>query len=359
MRKTVSITCVVGVWLLLGAASCSRPMPNGAVENPGPEQGESSPNAAQKPKAQPERAVQPLLLAGPITDPDAEISGAAWCGDRLLLLPQYPERFGEGQGNLFAIARDVVEAAVKDGDKAKPIEPQLIRLEAPGVAESIDGFQGYEAIVCRGDRAWLTIEAETSQGMDGYAVTGTWNKNTLTIQPSPKLKFEAQTDVGNMAYEAILLHNEELVTFYEVNGAAPNPKATALVLDLALSSLKPVAMAPVEYRITDVTELDEQGKFWAINYHWPGSKKVLPKVDPIADAFGRGTTHAKSPVVERLVEFRYTGTKIERTDTAPLQLELLGGEKARNWEGIVRLGTQGFVIVTDKYPDTQLGFVAF
>jgi hypothetical protein len=41
----------------------------------------------------------------------------------------------------------------------------------------------------------------------------------------------------------------------------------------------------------------------------------------------------------------------------PLQLQLLGDIAPRNWEGLVRLEQRGFLLVTDKYPMTFLGFV--
>jgi len=41
----------------------------------------------------------------------------------------------------------------------------------------------------------------------------------------------------------------------------------------------------------------------------------------------------------------------------PIQLKLINDDNSRNWEGIVRFGDEGFIIVTDKFPSTILGFV--
>ena len=46
-------------------------------------------------------------------------------------------------------------------------------------------------------------------------------------------------------------------------GAIPMPATTLLTAK------------DIEYRITDVTEVDNQGKFWALNFFWPGEKKLL------------------------------------------------------------------------------------
>jgi hypothetical protein len=37
----------------------------------------------------------------------------------------------------------------------------------------------------------------------------------------------------------------------------------------------------------------------------------------------------------------------------------LSDEAARNWEGVVRLEDRGFLLVTDTFPRTLLGFVPF
>lgn len=47
-----------------------------------------------------EQPVTIFELTGPIAVPEAELSGLAWRGETLILLPQYPERFGEGDGAL-------------------------------------------------------------------------------------------------------------------------------------------------------------------------------------------------------------------------------------------------------------------
>ena len=61
-------------------------------------------------------------------------------------------------------------------------------------------------------------------------------------------------------------------------------------------------------------------------------------------------------VIARLLEFELTETSVTLVDRPPIQLELhpLG---LRNWEGIVRLEDRGFLLVTDKFPETILGFV--
>ena len=113
----------------------------------------------------------------------------------------------------------------------------------------------------------------------------------------------------------------------------------------------------IEYRLTDATETDGEGRFWMINYLKDGGvKKLDPAPDELAAQYGLGLTHAEAQAVERLVEFQVTEEGVVRTHTPPIQLQLLD-DQSRNWEGIVRLGQRGFLLMTDKYPETILGFV--
>ena len=106
--------------------------------------------------------------------------------------------------------------------------------------------------------------------------------------------------------------------------------------------------------------MDDSGRFWAINYLYPGDvDKLQPDDDALIRQYGQGPSHAQSEIVERLVEFQIVDGKISRTQTPPIQLELAASGEARNWEGIARLDGLGFLIVTDQHPETILGFVPF
>jgi len=62
--------------------------------------------------------------------------------------------------------------------------------------------------------------------------------------------------------------------------------------------------------------------------------------------------------VERLIPLCYADGRLNLADRAPIQLQLVDAETSRNWEGIERLDDRGFLLVTDKFPGTELGFVA-
>lgn len=96
----------------------------------------------------------PLLII-PLTDPlalrDAEISGMAWYGDYLILLPQYPNMFAtQGDGYIFALPKSEIVAFL-DGESTEPLDPIQIPFFAPGLRQDIAGFEGYEAIAVDGN----------------------------------------------------------------------------------------------------------------------------------------------------------------------------------------------------------------
>ncbi|MEL6182474.1 MAG: hypothetical protein AAFS10_26190, partial [Myxococcota bacterium] len=118
----------------------------------------------------------------------------------------------------------------------------------------------------------------------------------------------------------------------------------------------PVAMAPLAYRLTDATAPDEQGRFWVINYLWPGNRELVLKREALRTQYNAGRSHASAAHVERLVELQVdadgTVTRVERT---PVYLALDKGP--RNWEGVVRWNEREFLMVTDKHPQTLLAKV--
>ncbi|MBV7336480.1 hypothetical protein KFU94_51275 [Chloroflexi bacterium TSY] len=123
-----------------------------------------------------------------------------------------------------------------------------------------------------------------------------------------------------------------------------------------LTQSKTTSFPNIEYRTTDATALDADNRFWVINYYFPNEGVLLPDVDPIAELYGQGITHKQYDHVERLIELEYSESGIQLVERPPIQLELI--DAPRNWEGIVRLENRGFLIVTDKWPETILGFVA-
>ncbi len=315
---------------------------------------------AEQPEIAPETAAVNIPLAGPLADRNAEISGMAWYGDNLILMPQYPNFSEEaGDGFLYALPKDQIVAYLA-GETYEPLEPTRIPFTAPDVQDTIAGFEGYEAIAFIGDEVYMTIESETDSGLVGYLLFGEIEPNlsAVTMNTANLVPISAQSSVGNMCEESLVVTGDGMFTIYEANGAGVNASPVVNVFDMSLAPVDPIPFANVEYRITDATELDGDNRFWAINYFYPGDEDLLPESDPLADEYGEGATHAASDGVERLVEFQYSGDTISLTETPPIQLQLMADGSLRNWEGLVCLDDSGFLLATDKYPRTILAFVS-
>jgi hypothetical protein len=305
-----------------------------------------------------EQPVTTIPLKGPLSRRKAQLSGLAWYGDSLILLPQYPDRF---KNQLFYLTKQDIINFLQNGT-GDPLRPRGIPFVAGDLMTLVPGFQGFESIAFAGERAFLTIEAETDQGMMGYLVSGTIapELTELRLDSNRIAGITPQTKLDNLSDEAIVLAGDQVVTLYEVNGSLINWSPVAHLFNM--NDLQPLGTIPfplVDFRITDATSLDESNRFWAINSFSPGSSALRLGLDPLASKYGIGPTHRASSSVERLVEFQYSPTGITLVDAPPVQLQLLEHD-ARNWEGIVRFESpdlKGFLLVTDQRPETILAFV--
>lgn len=311
-----------------------------------------------------ETSVEPLVipLAGPLASRRAEISGLAWYGDWLVLLPQFPWFHDRQRSFLYLLSKaEIIDFL--DGRLTGPLTPQQIPFEANGIAVSISGFEGFEAIAFAGDQVFVTVEASARGSMQGWLLRGEIEPDLSLI----RLDVESRTPIApqasfiNMSDEAIVLRETgaglEILTFYEANGRLANPNPVANRFNAELRPLPPLSIPNVEYRITDATALDAEDRFWVSNYFWPGEVQILLGRYAMGARLRALLSNAPLHPVERLVELQYSAEGIRYTDTPPINLAL-GAGASRNWEGIARLDDRGFLIATDYHPETILGFVS-
>jgi hypothetical protein len=312
-----------------------------------------------------------LPLGGPLARREAEVSGMAWAGDTLLLLPQVPGLFrdeargvpgAEGaDGALFALSRGELEAAVQ-GRRAGPLLARPFPVHAPGLAALFaqPGVEGFEALAVRGEQVFLTLERKTPAGMVAHVLSG------RLLPGGAGLALDAgrlgppipgASGLRNMSEEALVVAGERLLTVHEVNGAAHAPAPRVHVFGLDLSARGTLPFPAVDYRITDATPPDAEGRFWAMNYFWPGEKALAVVGEPLAARWGEGTSHALHGAVERLLPLQLTADGVRLREAPPLQLALREDRTARNWEALAPLEGFGLLLATDTYPETLLGFV--
>jgi len=343
--KWMARACLLPLWLAGCATTCARPVP--LVDVPPSLRGTA-----------PEQAVTLLPLSGPLQGDGAELSGLAWYGEHLILLPQYPDWEDDGTSCLYTVSKAGILAQL-DHTASGPLEPRCIAFDSGGLEKRIPGFEGYEAIGFAGDQAYLIVETASRRTGTGILVTGRIapDLSVLKLEASPQATLPLPADVPNAGFEALVVGEEGVLAMYEANGAQVNPAPAAEGLDRSLARTRKLALPSIEYRVTDATSLDAAGRFWVMNYSFPGTAHhYKPAPDPFMARYGTGPTHAQRPQVERLIELQVTPAGIVLTERPPLQLQLTG-EAARNWEGLVRLDDRGFLLVTDKFPGTLLGFV--
>jgi len=309
------------------------------------------------------QSIQEIDLLAPFDRPKAEFSGLTWYGDWLVFLPQYPGKYAEegSDGSLFYLERDEVISYLEEVD-SNPLVPKVITLNADGLSSKFVGYEGFEAIAFLGEKVFLTVESKQKTGMMGYIVTGeinTDNDPVISLDLDSAVEILPQATLSNMTDEALLVYEDHIYTFYEANGQSVNEDPVSHTFTLSLETFAAVDLINIPFRLTDVTHVDEDGKFWAMNYYYPGDRKL--EGDFGNDPFSNLPANEQVPdIVERIISLKFgSDGSIEAWIDEPICLELQEDGEARNWEGILILDGFGFIMVTDQYPETIVGFVEY
>ncbi len=305
-----------------------------------------------------EQEVTKIEMEHPFLDLNPEFSGLAWYKDKLILLPQYPNSFAKGSGYLFYISKNEIINYLYLDDP-EPIKIHTLKFKDTGLEKYASTGSGYEAIVFEGDNVFLNIESIDEFKTTGFLVKGKIDfERKIVVVDSEKLgKIKSQSGIHNFSDESILSYKGNLYTIHEANGIGVNPHPHSKIFNTSLDQIGSVTFPNVEYRITDATQPDSLGRFFALNYLYLGDiNKLKPEADSIAIKFGLGKSQSLVSGIERIICFRILDDKVHlEEDQSPVYIKLTG--KGRNWEGIVKLDEKGFLIITDKFPETILAFV--
>jgi len=303
-----------------------------------------------------------IELVGKITERSSELSGLTWYGNQLILLPQFPNKFkNRNGGTIYSISKNKLHSVIQKNSHKK-ILPNKITLYAEGLEQFNSPGSGYEAITFIGDTAYISIEYMHNGITEGYLVFGimSTDKKSLTLDKDTLNTIPLKTHLFNSSCEAIVNYNNNIYAIFEANGKNVNPHPVAYMFDSKLNFKRFIDFPSIEYRMTDATEVDKEGFFWAINYFYPGDEKLLkPSVDSLTNKYGEGKTNARSKAVERFIKLKFNSGQIIKKNAPPLYLKLDIDKPSRNWEGIAKFDDIGFLIVTDTYPETILAFVKY
>jgi hypothetical protein len=299
-----------------------------------------------------------IPLSGKISQRNSEISGLCWYGDKLIILPQYPDKFVAGFGKIFYITKHKLEKFINGEDSSK-IKPDYFSINLSGFEDLFSFGSGFEAITIMDDTAFFSIENLNYGKTETILIKGQIDrtKKEIFLNKEHLAKNPTNLSIHNISDESILSYENKIIQIYEVYGKNINNNPEVSVFNTKLEFRNKLKFPSIEYRLTDVTSVDEFGKFWAINYFYPGdNQKLNPAKDLLLEKFGIGKSHFNADPIERLVEFQILKNEIILVENAPVYIELLEGE-SRNWEGIARF-KDGFLIATDTFPETILAFVS-
>ncbi len=305
-----------------------------------------------------------IPLAPPLNKADAEISGLTWCGDKLILLPQYPERFSDdGNSYFYYLERHQIKRFL-NGEDQSALHAKPIRVNEKDLRKAVSIFDGFEGITCKGKQLWLSVEALNLLGSyQSFVVPATisFGESAKIDIDQEKLVFlSSQSGMRNIGDEAILngqFNNlDGVIALHEVNDKRVVGAPKARHISNIDNSLTEIEFPNLPFRITDASSIDENNRFWVINYKYSGDKFSRKAEDLITEQHGEGPSHKKYYNVERLIELELKDKAITLSNSKPIPLKMLDVE-GRNWEGLVRFGDKGFLIATDKHPATILGFV--
>ena len=301
--------------------------------------------------------VIPLKLPERISAASFEYSGMGWFGDYLVLLPQYPEgKDFSRKPNLFAIAKQDLLAAITDPDLELPVRD--IPIENSDLRSVIKGFEGFESILFVDQNVYMTIESRAGDPMMGYLIRGVVNGDleSITLDVNSLVELRPFSSELNATFEGMTYWNGSLYVMYEHNSMRNVKQPVAYQINPDLENIREIPFPVISYRITDATISDVDGKFWVMNYFFPGDTHLAVDQDSLVEEYGEGKTHAENDPVERLVQLQIENDQISRIDQPPTYLQLLDNDIARNWEGLVMLDNLGFLLITDSFPGSVLGF---
>ncbi len=328
--------------------------------NPDPQPDpQPEPTPEPEPEAQPsELELIPIEVRGRLARPDAQISSLAWFGDILIALPRHPVRFtGEARGVVFSLRQDQILGQLR-GQVRDPLVTTEIAFDAPELEAAIEGYAGFEAIAFDGFSVFLTVKTITEAGVGASLLKGELSRDlrTMTIDVASAVALPTRQTALEIGYEGLARFGREIVALPGLNGAAFSTPGEPLgVFDGALMRVGELSMAPLELRLADATEPELDGSFWVINRGGSDEEALRVGPDPLVERYGEVGSHVGTDATERLVAMRRVEGRIELVDRPPILVRL--ADRNRRWEGVVKLGGEGFLLITNGQPGVIFGFV--
>ena len=147
-----------------------------------------------------ERKVVEIPLGGSANEKALEMSSLTWYKDELVLMPQYID-FDDPA--FYVIKKKKISTWLESGS-SKAIVPQKIKLKVPDFRQSIQGYQGFEAVCFKGNNIYLIIESKHEGTMKSFIVKGVINRKngTIAINGETLTEVPLPLNIKNMGFES-------------------------------------------------------------------------------------------------------------------------------------------------------------
>jgi hypothetical protein len=297
-----------------------------------------------------------LRLADSLDKLKIEYSSITWYGkDKLLLIPQYLEENVIRVVDTAEIGRALNNTNYRITGKPLPINGLDKLKESLGIAGS-SCYQGIEAASIMNDTVFLAIE--TCEDSDySYFIRGVISEEQVKISPEivmrlmkPKNTNNLGSNIYNAGFESLaFLPDGRLLTIFEYNRQyADKPTAYTFTTMLDKTSVVPLDMDSLNFRLTDITVIDSF--IYGLNFFYKGSKDYAAYIhgNPVKerdlDKHLVKRINQKKTCYCRIVQFQIKGNRLIRTGK---EYELF--QKCTNMEGMVKF-RDGFLVISDNFP---------
>ncbi|RZK35336.1 MAG: hypothetical protein EOO57_09295 [Hymenobacter sp.] len=308
-------------------------------------------------RAQPQFTVRNLSLPKELSFYDNQFSGLYIAKSQLFLMSESRLQ-DNAEAKLYALKLADLDRKLTDTIFSLPYRQlpirNLQRLRAR-MAAAGQSYEGLEAMAIDQDEVYFSVETATPS-TNCYLLKGRLGEaavvlDTTFLLPLPKPLAPDGAHIYNAGFEALALTDKHLLAFFEYNyfpgqNYAYEFDRARLRTD---SAPRPVALAKVPFRITDLTPTGGP-HFTALNFFFKGEGGDAVYRTPATETENARLITDASGFKSycRLLEVTRTGNSFS---WKPLW-EFPDQYKGYNWEGIAAY-KNGYFVVNDKYTPSR------
>jgi len=118
--------------------------------------------------------------------------------------------------------------------------------------------------------------------MMGYLIMGEvqGELESITLDPESLVELVPLSSARNTTFEAMTFWNGNLYVIYEHNSMQNATQPVAYEFNQDLEFEREITFPVINFRVTDATSSDSSGKFWIMNYYFPGDTFLAVDEDP-------------------------------------------------------------------------------